>query len=168
MTPTQQVSMLPAQQFTPPPGMTVFVGGFLFYKDHVALVRKAKPLWQLGKLNAIGGAVEPMESRRAAMRREFEEETKLITLESDWESKLVLIASDGSWCVDFFACVWHEAAKLEGTKTEPVGWYKYNPMRQDVIHNLHWIIPFMRDPDIKTPIYVLDKRGMDYGKREGE
>lgn len=50
----------------------------VFMKDsagYVALVRKNKPTWQAGKLNGIGGAVEPGEHPRLAMWREWIEET---------------------------------------------------------------------------------------------
>lgn len=155
--------MVGNNQFVPPQGMQCFAGGFLFCGNKVALVRKSKPAWQFGKLNCIGGAIEGGESPRQAMRREFLEETKLDTMESDWTERLVLIAGDGSWCVYFFVAKWHETTTLFGTKEEPVAWYKFDPLPNDVIHNLRWIVPFMLDPDIHTPLYVLDKRGMDYG-----
>lgn len=41
----------------------------------VALIRKAKPEWQKGKLNGIGGKIEEGEGPFAAMVREFREET---------------------------------------------------------------------------------------------
>lgn len=59
--------------------MTIYVLGFLFNMtgDHVALIRKNKPDWQKGKLNGIGGKVEPSlgELGPEAMIREFKEET---------------------------------------------------------------------------------------------
>lgn len=53
-----------------------YCAGFLFgpYLADVALIRKAKPAWQRGKLNGIGGKVEPGETPHDAMVREFEEE----------------------------------------------------------------------------------------------
>ena len=155
--------------FIPPNGMQAYAGGFLFHDKQVALVRKCKPDWQRGKLNCIGGAIETGESPRQAMAREFLEETGLATFESDWEERLVLIGGDGKWCVYFFVAKWHERAELKGTPQEPVSWFKYEPLPSDAIHNLKWIVPFMLDPDIKVPVYVLDKRGAEYGKRiEGE
>jgi 8-oxo-dGTP diphosphatase len=55
------------------------VVGFLFDKGftHVALIRKLKPARQAGRLNGIGGKVEPGEAPLAAMRREFMEEAGL-------------------------------------------------------------------------------------------
>lgn len=50
--------------------------GFLFVNDHyVVLIRKNKPAWQEGKLNGVGGLIEPGETCLDAMRREWFEET---------------------------------------------------------------------------------------------
>lgn len=51
--------------------------GFLFSEDlkHVVLIRKVRPAFQKGKLNGIGGKIEPGENHLAAMIREFREET---------------------------------------------------------------------------------------------
>jgi 8-oxo-dGTP diphosphatase len=64
--------------------MTDFVVGFAFDDlGRVALVRKARPAWQAGKLNGIGGHIEPGESPVDAMDREFMEETGVL-LFRDW------------------------------------------------------------------------------------
>lgn len=51
--------------------------GFAFTVDgSVALIRKAKPEWQAGKLNGVGGKIEEFDpSPVHAMTREFMEET---------------------------------------------------------------------------------------------
>jgi 8-oxo-dGTP diphosphatase len=59
--------------------VTQYVLGFLFHgaplARRVALIRKAKPDFQRGKLNGIGGKIEPGESAYEAQIREFKEET---------------------------------------------------------------------------------------------
>lgn len=58
-----------------------YVLGFLFSEDEqrVALIRKNRPNWQAGKLNGIGGKVEPTDAGiHEAMTREFREETGLV------------------------------------------------------------------------------------------
>lgn len=55
--------------------MTEYVAGFLFDGDRVALVVKNRPEWQKGKMNGIGGHIEPGETPEQAMAREFVEET---------------------------------------------------------------------------------------------
>ena len=59
--------------------MKLYCCGFMFSKDfsHVLLIEKARPKWQEGKVNGIGGHLESGESPVDAMVREFEEETGL-------------------------------------------------------------------------------------------
>lgn len=54
--------------------------GFAFNAagDRVLLIRKNRPAWQAGRLNGIGGKLEPGESALQAMVRECREETGLV------------------------------------------------------------------------------------------
>lgn len=56
--------------------MIRYVLGFLFSRDEtrVLLTRKARPSWQAGRLNGIGGHVRPGETFNQAMLREAREE----------------------------------------------------------------------------------------------
>lgn len=56
--------------------MSLYCCGFLFdrARDHVWLLRKARPAWQAGRLNGIGGKIEPGETPQQAQSREFLEE----------------------------------------------------------------------------------------------
>lgn len=53
-----------------------YVAGFLFSTNcqRVVLIRKTHPEWQKGKLNGVGGRIEPGETPLECMRREFLEE----------------------------------------------------------------------------------------------
>ena len=51
---------------------------------HVLLLRKAKPKWQEGFLNGVGGKIEVGETIAGAMAREFREETGISTLPHYW------------------------------------------------------------------------------------
>ena len=64
----------------------VYSLGFMFSHNmnYVLLRLKKKPAWQDGLLNGIGGLVEPGESSLQAMRREFHEETGLMTDLTEW------------------------------------------------------------------------------------
>jgi hypothetical protein len=53
----------------------VYTCTFCFAGDSVLLLRKAKPEWQAGKLNGIGGKVELGEDIMTATKRELREET---------------------------------------------------------------------------------------------
>ena len=84
-----------------------YVVGFMFNqaKTQVALIRKARPAWQAGLLNGIGGHIEPGETPRQAMVREFREETGRETVESDWEPVCIMYRDepDGFQCDVFRA-----------------------------------------------------------------
>lgn len=60
-----------------------YVVGYCFSPDFdaVALIEKIKPTWQKGKLNGIGGKIEPGEAPVEAMRREFGEEATAVIRE---------------------------------------------------------------------------------------
>ena len=70
--------------------MKLYVVGFLHYKDEVVLLRKSRPPMLAGKLNGIGGKIEPGEHAVDAMVREFAEETGLQTSERGWLRDRVL------------------------------------------------------------------------------
>lgn len=55
-----------------------------YKKNKILLIRKTKPDWQQGLLNAVGGKIEKNESPMQAMVREFEEETGLKTSNVFW------------------------------------------------------------------------------------
>jgi 8-oxo-dGTP diphosphatase len=63
-----------------------YVLGFMFSEDRskVALIRKDRPAWQRGKLNAPGGKIEPGEAPLDTMVREFCEETGCQTEPGCW------------------------------------------------------------------------------------
>lgn len=63
-----------------------YVVGLMFSlnKQTVLLIRKNKPLWQLGLLNGVGGKVEEGETPAQCMVREFKEEVGLNTEEEQW------------------------------------------------------------------------------------
>lgn len=86
-------------------GVTHYVAGFLFSPDKrtVLLIRKKRPDWQKGKLNGVGGRIEPGETPLEAMIREFEEET--LTHLEDWTLTARLTHASRNGIVYFFAAV---------------------------------------------------------------
>ena len=75
-----------------------YVLGFMFSPRHdfVVLIKKAKPTWQAGLLNGVGGKIELVPGWRGwllrrrepasrAMVREFWEETGVHTLQAEWQ-----------------------------------------------------------------------------------
>lgn len=66
--------------------MIEYTAGFAFSGQHVLLIRKTKPEWQAGKLNAIGGKIEKFDHDQwAAQAREFWEETGLTVPPLSWK-----------------------------------------------------------------------------------
>lgn len=132
----------------------LMVAGFLFddtVGPYVALVRKKRPAWQAGKLNGIGGKVEPQETPLEAMRREFKEETGAIV--NDWRPFCLLQGKTG-WKVVMFTS--NQAnVHIQTMEDEFIGWFDYirllktlNQGNQcDVISNLRWLIPMALDKD---------------------
>ena len=123
-----------------------YVAGFMFDRvtKEVALIRKKKPEWQAGKLNAIGGKFEPGESLIAAMVREFKEETGCITTEHQWRHFSALISP--TWCVHFFA-TFGDLYSLTSPEEEKIEIHEIATitMRSDLIGNVPWLIALALD-----------------------
>lgn len=126
-------------------GITIdkaYVCGFLIHRrgyndDWVALIRKARPAWQAGKLNGIGGSIEPDETALFAMQREFKEETGATI--DDWRCFAVL--KHGRALVYMFVS-FCEYTELQQTTDEKVEWFHISITRTPtVISNLSWLIP---------------------------
>lgn len=120
--------------------------------ETVALVRKARPARQEGRLNGVGGKIEPGEAPRAAMIREWAEQTTLAT--GRWSEFCVLSGGEGNdrWRVHFF----HSTLEMQGAvqfrdyKTEdsdePVEIYPVQRLnttatsRMRTIPNIPWLL----------------------------
>ena len=134
-----------------PAHYTAYVAGFLFSADlsKVLLIRKLKPAWQAGKLNGVGGKVEPGETPTAAMVREFYEEAGGHIY--NW--KYFASSGDpGTFTVDFFAYrlsddgLGIEALQSqEEEKLEVVNVADIHPLREDIIVSVSWLIPLAID-----------------------
>jgi 8-oxo-dGTP diphosphatase len=129
----------------------LYVVGFLFDRDgtKVVLIRKNRPEWQKGRLNGVGGKVEPMESLAHAMAREFNEEAGVMI--NSWEHFAVMNGPD--WIVDVYRAFNSEALAAAKTQTdENIVVAEVNKLqeRDDVIGNLKWLIPL-----------ALNSRGVD-------
>jgi 8-oxo-dGTP diphosphatase len=136
-----------------------YVNGFLFdsYGEYVTLIEKAKPEWQAGLLNGVGGKVESGETFEEAMTREFLEEAGVEVLHEGpygnwtrfmdlkWEEK------GGGICV-FYRAFSTSLQDLASTQTdEPINAYSVEDilsepyLRTRVIPNLHWLLPMALD-----------------------
>lgn len=137
--------------------MIEYVCGFLFGdRGRVALIHKARPAWQQGKLNGIGGKIEPGETARQAMVREFREETGYFTFEGDWS--LRVIHRGPGHVVYFFRADRAQTVELRYDGEEPCEWVDGRYLsNHSVVPNLHWLIPLCLDDALQFPIEIFDR-----------
>jgi 8-oxo-dGTP diphosphatase len=125
-----------------------YVVGFAVNEElrAIALIRKARPAWQAGRLNGIGGKIEDGEEPIDAMRREFKEETGVAVPE--WR-EVVTLRGEG-WAVYFFVAdvaSW-ELDAMRGEEDEPIEVHPLEVIGSlSVIPNLRWLIPLAIDKD---------------------
>lgn len=132
-------------------GRISYVGGFLFSPTglYVALIKKNQPEWQRGKLNAIGGKIEPGETPEAAMRREFKEEAGLDI--PDWRQFCRLAGTE--YQVFFFEASSERFAEIESLTKEKVQIYLTDEIPiLNTIPNLEWLVPLARDRNKLTGV----------------
>ncbi len=133
-----------------------YVCGFLFTPDRtrVLLIRKNRPAWQAGKLNGVGGKIDPGESPATAMRREFREEAGVDLPESRWQHVLTLSGQDDAgsgrgWAGHFFRAF----GDVDGARPmtdEALEVHAIGALPGDVIPNLRWMIPMLCDDEVAT------------------
>lgn len=121
--------------------------GFAFSpsKQEVLLLKKARPDWQKGLYNGVGGKVEEGEHIYDAMVREFEEETG--HRHEDWRNFITMSGSD--WCVTCYKAIIALDTLVEicgNTREAEEPCSLFNPQHLDgTISNLSWLIPMSLD-----------------------
>jgi 8-oxo-dGTP diphosphatase len=139
--------------------MILYVVGFMFDErgNEVLLIEKAKPKWQAGKLNGVGGKIEKTdESPEHAMAREFKEETGIDHDHIYWDLRVIYQGPD--YEIYFFyteGCP--TLARQQPNEIEkPVVVPNWRELPENAIYNLRWIVPMMRDGNLQFPIRVND------------
>lgn len=133
-----------------------YVLGFFFdtRTKEVALIRKTKPEFQKGKLNGIGGKIEPSDSTPEwAMVREFQEETGMKTMLVFWHRFAIMEFPHAR----VFCFSYEGNPRLLQTTTDEV--VEIHPADQAFGHpqflpNLRWLIP-LAIASIKLPMPCL-------------
>ena len=98
--------------------MELYVLGFAFDDlGRVALIRKARPAWQAGKLNGVGGRIENGETVLDAMVRKFREETGVLV--PDWDSAGSMHSAE-DWLVIVFTATAKQVRDVRTTTDEEV------------------------------------------------
>lgn len=133
-----------------------YVCGLLFVDDHVALIRKLRPGWQRGRVNGIGGKVEPGELPVTAMSREFQEEAGRHISPEVWIHFCTLINYEVGYRVFFYSADVQARDGVVTCEDEEVFWSHVDDLPSSIMHNLRWMIPLARDPDVVKPVEVVD------------
>lgn len=119
--------------------ITYYVVGFLFSDDlkHVALIKKARPAWQAGLLNGIGGKLEPGETSLQAMTREFYEEAGLDI--NDWRH-FATLSENEHYKLDVYATV-GDLNALKTQTEEAICVHALEDLSQlALVENTDWLI----------------------------
>jgi len=136
-----------------------YVVGFLFDgpAKYVALIRKQKPAWQAGKLNGIGGKIEPGETPLQAMEREFAEEAGVADLR--WQATAVI--QGGSFELHVFHAFDGRILSARTMEDELVEIHPVQVLlgRRDLMPNLMALIALaLDDSGITKPVRLMDER----------
>ena len=127
--------------------MIAYVVGFLFYEEKVVLIRKKRPAWQAGKLNGVGGHIEPGETPIEAMVREFKEETGFLTTKEEWTH--IAIVRGNNYELNIFRSFFDYRPEVKSMGSEYIEeHYISDLLAQEVVDGIEWMIPLCADKSI--------------------
>ena len=141
-----------------------YVLALLFTPDgrEVVLVRKTRPAWQAGRVNALGGKIAAGERLAEAARREVREEAGVDV--ADWEEFLVW--SDPEYRLRAVRAFDDAARRARTAEDQEVFLAHVGALPLNVIDNLRWIIPLALDRDVTVPIEVTSANPAGSGLTE--
>ena len=133
-------------------GHRVFVLALLFTPDgrQVALMRRTRPAWQAGRVNALGGKVVEDETPADAARREVKEEAGVNVAE--WAE--VLVWEDREYRMHVMRAMSERASMVRTMEDQEVFLADVAALPDEVIGNVRWLVPFALDTDVAFPIVV--------------
>jgi 8-oxo-dGTP diphosphatase len=142
------------RRVTPPPEPPArrFVLALLFTRDasRLVLMRRTRPAWQAGRVNALGGKVAPDECPLVGARREVREEAGVDV--AGWEEFLVW--SDPEYRMHAVRAFDDRALDARSCEDQPVFLADSTALPHNVIDNLRWLVPLALDRDVAIPVHV--------------
>ena len=132
----------------------VYVLALLFTPDRqrVVLMRKTRPAWQAGRVNALGGKLLPGESAAAAASREVREEAGVEVPEEAWWECLVW--HDPVYRMHVLRAFHDAAGRAHTAEDQEVFLAAVDELPEESLDNLRWLIPLALDREVALPIEV--------------
>lgn len=134
-----------------------YVLGFAFSrnKNEIALILKDRPEWQKGKINGIGGKVEPEDfDITSAMVREFKEETGVDTILDMWNHFATMIFKNDImggeahvYCFRMFSNVIYQCQTVEEEEIKLFSVDELNKKSLPIIEHLKILVPLALEED---------------------
>jgi 8-oxo-dGTP diphosphatase len=123
---------------------------FTANRRQVVLMRRMRPLWQAGRVNALGGRLVIGESPGDAARREVREESGVDVKE--WTE--VLVWDDAEYRMHVMRAVSALASTARTMEDQEVFLADVESLPANVIDNLRWLVPLALDADVALPVAV--------------
>lgn len=133
-----------------------YVLGLAFNHDQskIVLIKKTRPAWQAGKLNAIGGKIDEGEEAITAMCREFHEETGIKTTAQEWHYFMNIVGKDGTvFCYRLFDDKILNARTIEDQEIVVMD-TDLNMLKHTAMSNIPWLIGIATD--IAQPTFFVE------------
>ncbi len=127
--------------------MIWYVLGFAFAPalERVVLIEKKRPAWQAGRINGVGGHIEPGETALVAMVREFEEETGV--RQELWTHRLNMLGPEWHMAVFSTVLTSPQLGVVHSTTDELVLVCWHDRLPESCLRNVHWLVPMMLDDE---------------------
>ena len=141
------------------PDSAHYVCGFVFNSllTDVLLIRKARPDWQAGKLNGMGGLIQPDEDSRTAMSRECRQECGLGFQPWAWQP-VAAIYRPKAFLVHFYFATTPSIDEAKSLTDEQVVRHKVaDLMHLDTVRHVRWLICLAVDPFVASEIIVEER-----------
>jgi 8-oxo-dGTP diphosphatase len=123
---------------------------FTANRRQVVLMRRTRPVWQAGRVNALGGRIKEGEEPSDAARREVREECGVNVAE--WTE--VLVWEDAEYRMHVLSAASELASGARTMEDQEVFLADVDALPANVIDNLRWLVPLTLDADIAFPISV--------------